>query len=222
MLCFATLIISDFLATSDDILTDGVEDIFGLAGLDKPDISILSDEFLDDVRNMKERNLAVELVERLLNDKIKSRAKGNVVQERKFSERLEAALLKYRNRAIETAQVIEEMISMAKDYEAQAHRGEELGLNNDEVAFYDALCQNESAIRELGDDILKKIAVEITEKLRSSTTVDWQKRDSVRARLRNLVRRTLRRYKYPPDKTPEAVELVMEQANELADDWSRE
>jgi type I restriction enzyme, R subunit len=202
------------------VVADGVEDIFGLAGLDKPDISILSDEFLDDVRNMKERNLAVELLERLLNDQIKSRTKGNVVQERKFSERLQAALQKYRNRAIETAQVIEEMIAMAKDFEAQSSRGEELGLNNDEVAFYDALSQNESAIRELGDDILKKIAVEITEKLRNSTTVDWQKRDSVRARLRNLVRRTLRRYKYPPDKTPEAVELVMEQANELADVWS--
>ena len=204
------------------VVADGIEDIFGLAGLDKPDISILSDEFLDDVRNMKERNFAVELLERLLNDKIKARTKGNIVQERKFSERLANALLKYRNRTIEAAQVIEEMIAMAKDYESQATRGDELGLNNDEIAFYDALRQNESAIRELGDDVLKKIAIEITEKLRSSTTVDWQNRDSVRARLRNLVRRTLRRYKYPPDKTPEAVELIMEQANELADSWSGE
>lgn len=204
------------------VVADGIEDIFGLAGLDKPDISILSDEFLDDVRNMKERNFAVELLQRLLNDKIKSRTKGNVVQERKFSERLANALLKYRNRAIEAAQVIEEMIAMAKDFDTQASRGEELGLNDDEIAFYDALRQNESAIRELGDDVLKKIAIEITQKLRSSTTVDWQKRDSVRARLRNLIRRTLRRYKYPPDKTPEAVELVMEQANVLADAWSGE
>ena len=203
------------------VVAEGVEDIFDLAGLDKPDISILSDEFLDDIRHMEQKNLAVELLQKLLNDKIKARTKGNVVQEKKFSERLQDALLKYRNRAIQTAQVIEELIAMAKDFETQATRGEELGLNQFELAFYDALCQNESAVRELGDDTLKKIAVEITEKLRRSTTVDWQNRDSVRAKLRNLVRLTLRRYRYPPDKTMEAVDLVMEQANALADEWSR-
>ncbi|WP_417449772.1 type I restriction endonuclease subunit R [Kordiimonas sp.] len=204
------------------VVADGVDDIFALAGLDSPDISILSDEFLDDLRHMKERNLAVELLQKLLNDKIKARTTNNVVQERKFSERLEAALLKYRNRAIETAQVIEELIAMAKDYQKAASRGEELGLKHDELAFYDAIAENESAVRELGDDTLKKIAVEITEKLRSSATIDWQKRDSVRARLRNLVRRTLRRYKYPPDKAPAAINLVMEQAETLADAWTND
>lgn len=203
------------------VVADGVEDIFDLAGLDKPDISILSDEFLEDVRLMEQKNLAVELLQKLLNDKIKARTKGNVVQEKKFSERLQDALLRYRNRAIQTAQVIEELIAMAKDFEKQATRGDDLGLNPFELAFYDALSQNESAVRELGDDTLKKIAVEITENLRRSTTVDWQNRDSVRAKLRNLVRLTLRRYRYPPDKTMEAVDLVMEQANALADAWSK-
>jgi len=202
------------------VVADGVDDIFALAGIDKPDISILSDEFLEDVRHMKERNLAVELLERLLNDKIKARTRGNVVQEKKFSERLGSALIKYRNRAIETAQVIEELIAMAKDYEAQAHRGEELGLSIGELAFYDALCDNESAVRELSDETLKKIAVEITEKLRKSTTVDWQHRESVRARLRNLVRLTLKKYKYPPDHQMEAIDLVLKQAEVLSDQFS--
>ena len=202
------------------VVADGVDDIFALAGLDSPDISILSDEFLDDLRHMKERNFAVELLQKLLNDKIKARTKNNVVQERKFSQRLESALLKYRNRAIETAQVIEELIAMAKDYQETASRGEELGLAQDELAFYDAIADNESAVRELGDDTLKKIAVEITEKLRSSATVDWQKRDSVRAKLRNLVRRTLRRYKYPPDQAQGAIDIVMQQAETLADVWT--
>lgn len=202
------------------VVADGVEDIFGLAGLEKPDISILSDEFLDDIRHMKERNLAVELLEKLLQDKIKSRTKNNIVQERKFSDRLSAALLKYRNRAIETAQVIEEMIAMAKEVTTEANKAEEMGLNQAEYAFYCAIAENESATRELGNDTLKKIAVEITEKLRRSTTVDWQKQDSVRAKLRNLVRLTLRRYKYPPDQAPEAIELIMKQANEIADSLS--
>ncbi len=199
------------------IVADGIEDIFGLAGLDKPDIGILSDEFLDDIRHMKERNLAVELLEKLLQDKIKARTKHNIVQEKKFSERLSAALLKYRNRAIETAQVIEEMIAMAKDFAKEASKASDMGLGDEEYAFYCAIAENESAVRELGDETLKKIAVEITEKLRKSTSVDWQKRDSVRAKLRNLVRLTLRRWKYPPDTAPEAIELVMKQANELAD-----
>jgi type I restriction enzyme R subunit len=130
-------------------------------------------------------------------------------------------LRKYHNRAIETAQVIEALIQMAKDFRSAIEKESELGLNNDEVAFYYALAENESAVRELGDEILKKIAVEITKKLRNSTTVDWQKRESVRAKLRILVRRTLRRYKYPPDKQKKAMQLVMEQAEALADEWSK-
>jgi type I restriction enzyme R subunit len=169
---------------------------------------------------MPHRNLALELLEKLLRDAIKARTRSNVVLEMKFGDRLLATLSRYHARAIETAQVIEELIQMAKDFQAALKREESLGLNPDEVAFYDALANNESAVRELGDEILKKIAVEITEKLRNSTSVDWQVRDSVRAKLRNLVRRTLRRWKYPPDRQDAAVELVMKQAEALCEGWS--
>ncbi|WP_439879522.1 type I restriction endonuclease subunit R [Pseudomonas prosekii] len=203
------------------IVADGVADIFALAGLDKPNIGLLSDEFMEDVRQMKSRNLAVELLEKLLRDEIKARTRNNVVQEKKYGDRLLETLRKYQNRAVETAQVIEELIQMAKDFRASLERDAALGLNPDEVAFYDALANNESAVRELGDDILKKIAVEITEKLRKSTTVDWQVRESVRARLRILVRRTLQRWKYPPKGEDAAIELVLRQAELLSSAWSR-
>jgi type I restriction enzyme, R subunit len=203
------------------VISEGVDDIFKLAGLERPDIGILSDAFLDEVRRLPQRNFAVELLQKLLNDEIKSHSRTNVVIEKKFSERLLAALNRYRSRAIESAQVIEELIGMAREFREAAKRGEKLGLNDSELAFYDALADNESAVRELGDDILKKIALELTEKLRNSTTVDWQKRESVRARLRNLVRITLRRYKYPPDKQDDAIRLVLAQAERLSDDWSR-
>jgi len=202
------------------VIAEGVADVFALCGLDKPNIGLLSEEFLEDVRRMPYRNLAVELLEKLLNDSIKSKTRNNVVQEKKYAERLQETLRKYNNRAIETAQVIEELIQMAKDFQAALAREAELGLTPDEVAFYDALANNESAVRELGDETLKKIAVEITEKLRKSTTVDWQVRDSVRARLKILVRRTLQRYKYPPDKAAEAIELVMKQAETLSNSWT--
>ncbi len=202
------------------IIADGVADIFTLAGLDKPNIGLLSDEFLEDVRRMKSRNLAVELLEKLLRDEIKARTRNNVVQEKKYGERLLETLRKYHNRAVETAQVIEELILMAKEFQAVLEREAALGLSTDEIAFYDALANNESAVRELGDDILKKIAVEITEKLRISTTVDWQVRESVRARLRILVRRCLQKWKYPPDQQADAVELVLKQAESLSNSWS--
>ena len=203
------------------VVAEGVEDIFKLAGLDRPDIGILSDAFLEEVRNLPQRNFAVELLQKLLNDEIKSRSRTNVILEKKFSDRLLAALNRYRSRAIESAQVIEELIQMAKEFREAAKRGENLGLNESELAFYDALADNESAVRELGDEVLKRIALELTEKLRNSTTVDWQKRESVRARLRNLVRITLRRYKYPPDMQEEAIRLVLDQAERLSDEWSR-
>ena len=202
------------------VIAEGVVDVFKLAGLDKPNIGLLSDEFLEDVRQMPYHNLAVELLEKLLKDNIKSKTSNNVVQEKKYSDRLQETLRKYNNRAIETAQVIEELIQMAKEFQEALKRNDKLGLQLDEVAFYDALANNESAVRELGDEILKKIAVEITEKLRKSTTVDWQVRDSVRARLRILVRRTLQRYKYPPDKAADAVELVLKQAEALSNAWT--
>ena len=203
------------------IVADGVADIFALAGLDKPNIGLLSDEFLEDVRQMESRNLAVELLEKLLRDEIKARARNNVVQEKKYGDRLLETLRKYHNRAIETAQVIEELIQMAKEFQAVLEREAALGLGQDEIAFYDALANNESAVRALGDDILKKIAIEITEKLRASTTVDWQVRESVRARLRILVRRCLQKWKYPPDQQADAVELVLKQAESLSNEWSK-
>lgn len=202
------------------VIAEGVVDVFKLAGLEKPNIGLLSDEFLEDVRQMPYHNLAVELLEKLLKDNIKSKTSNNVVQEKKYSDRLQETLRKYNNRAIETSQVIEELIQMAKEFQEALKRNDELGLQPDEVAFYDALANNESAVRELGDETLKKIAVEITAKLRKSTTVDWQVRDSVRARLRILVRRTLQRYKYPPDKATDAIELVLKQAEALSNSWT--
>ncbi|MCP9887523.1 type I restriction endonuclease subunit R [Cyanobium sp. ATX 6A2] len=202
------------------VVAEAVEDIFKLAGLDRPDIGLLSDAFLEEVRQLPQRNFAVELLQKLLNDEIKSRSRTNVVLEKKFSDRLAAALNRYRSRAIESAQVIEELIAMAKEFREAAKRGQNLGLNESELAFYDALANNESAVRELGDEVLKKIAFELTEKLRKSTSVDWKKRESVRARLRNLVRITLRRYKYPPDRQEEAIRLVLEQAERLSDEWA--
>lgn len=202
------------------VIAEGVTDVFALCGLNKPNIGLLSDEFLDDVRQMPQKNLAVELLEKLLKDAIRAKTRNNVVQEKKYADRLLETLRRYNNRAIETAQVIEELIQMAKDFQADLHREEGLGLSPDEVAFYDALANNESAVRELGDDILKKIAIEITEKLRKSTTVDWQVRESVRAQLRILVRRTLQKYKYPPDAAIEAVELILKQAEVLSNAWT--
>ncbi|HAF4008477.1 TPA: type I restriction endonuclease subunit R [Salmonella enterica] len=202
------------------VVATGVEDVFALAGLDKPNIGLLSDEFLEEVREMPQRNLAVELLEKLLNDGIHARSGNNVVQQKKYSDRLKAVLLKYNNRAIETAQVIEELIQMAKAFQDAMARDDALGLNPDEIAFYDALAENESAVRELGDDTLRKLAIEVTRQLRKSTTVDWQVRDSVRARLRVLVRQTLRKYKYPPDKTAGAVELILKQAEVISNHWT--
>lgn len=201
------------------IIAEGVDDIFSLVGLDKPNIGLLSPEFLEDVANLKEKNLAVELLERLLRDEVKARMKTDVVSEKKYSERILESMRKYHNRAIETAQVIEELVKMAKDMASDAEVAEKSGLNVDEIAFYRAPIQNESAVRELGDNNLRELAKYVTAQLRQSTTVDWQVRDSVRAKLRNLVRRALRKWKYPPDKAEEAINLCMKQAEALSDSW---
>ncbi|WP_027849446.1 type I restriction endonuclease subunit R [Marinospirillum minutulum] len=201
------------------VVAQGVDDIFSLVGLEKPNVGLLSPEFLDDVANLKEKNLAVDLLERLLRDEVKHRMKTDVVSEKKYSDRIMETLRKYHNRAIETAQVIEELIQMAKDMAEDAEMAEKSGLNPDEIAFYRALIQNESAVRELGDDNLRELAKYVTAQLRKSTTVDWQVRENVRARLRNLVRRALRRWKYPPDKADEAVELCLQQAEALSQSW---
>ncbi|OYO31692.1 type I restriction endonuclease subunit R [Janthinobacterium sp. PC23-8] len=202
------------------LVSNEVVDIFNAAGLDKPNIGILDDEFLSEVRNLPERNLAVELLERLLEGEIKSRFSTNVVQNNKFSEMLVNVIKRYQNRSIETAQVMEELIAMAKKFREAAGRGSELGLNADELAFYDALANNEESVRELGDETLKKIAHELTESLRQNVSVDWAVRDSVRAKLRLLVKRILRKYKYPPVKQDAVVQLILEQAESLCLEWS--
>lgn len=195
-------------------------DIFEAAGLDRPDIGVLSEEFLNDVRLLPHKNLAVELLERLLKSDIKSRFKTNVVQNKKFSDLLQNALNKYRNRAIETAQVIEELIAMAKEFREASERGDSLGLNPDEMAFYDALETNEASVRELGDSALRQIAVELTDQLRKNVSVDWSVRETVRAKLRLLVKRILRKYKYPPDLEQRAIDFVLQQAEVLSEAWS--
>jgi type I restriction enzyme R subunit len=198
------------------VVSESVVDIFDAVGLDKPNIGLLDDEFLAQVAKLPERNLAVELLERLLEGEIKSRFAGNIVQDRKFSELLADVIKRYQNRSIETAQVMEELVAMAKKFREAASRGETLGLTEDEVRFYDALASNESAVLQLSDETLKKIAHELTESLRQNLSVDWSKRESVRAKLRLLVRRILRKYKYPPDQQDAAITLVLEQAERLA------
>lgn len=182
-------------------------------------IGLLDDEFLAQVKNLPERNLAVELLERLLEGEIKSRFATNVVQQKKFSELLGNVVTRYQNRSIESSQVMEELVEMAKKFREASRRGEVLGLSEDEVKFYEALIENESAVRELSDEILKKIAQELTDNLRKNVTVDWAERESVRARLRLMVKRVLKKYKYPPDSAESAVEMVLEQAKALGESW---
>lgn len=201
------------------VVSGDVVDIFEAVGLDKPNIGLLDEAFLADVRNLPEKNLAVELLERLLEGEIKSRYSSNLVQEKKFSELLANVIKRYQNRSIETAQVIEELIEMAKKFAAASKRGEKLGLNEDELAFYDALATNEASVRELGDEILAKIAHELTASLRANVSVDWSSRESVRAKLRILVRRILRKYDYPPDKAEDAAQMILDQTEMLCEGW---
>jgi len=200
---------------SKAVASDEVVDIFAAAGLKKPDLSILSDEFLAEVRGMPQRNLAVELLRKLLAGEIKVRSKRNVVQARSFADLLEQAIKKYQNRAIETAQVIEELIGLAKHMRSAHTRGETLGLTEDELAFYDALETNDSAVKVLGEPTLTKIARELAEMVKKNVTIDWTVRENVRAQLRVLVKRILRKYGYPPDKQEKATQTVLEQAEVL-------
>jgi type I restriction enzyme R subunit len=202
------------------VVSDGVIDIFAAAGLKKPDISILSDEFLAEVQGMPQRNLAVELLQKLLKGEIRARSKRNVVQARSFAELLEQAVRKYQNRAIETAQVIEELIQLARDMRAASARGEALKLSEDELAFYDALEVNDSAVKVLGEPTLVKIARELVETVKRNVTIDWTVRENVRAQLRVIVKRILRKYGYPPDKQEKATQTVLEQAALLSQDWA--
>ncbi|MFH1081455.1 MAG: DUF3387 domain-containing protein, partial [Pseudomonadota bacterium] len=202
------------------VSSDEVIDIFAAAGLKKPDISILSDEFLAEVRGMPQRNLAVEMLRKLLDGEVKRRSRKNIVQGRSFAEMLENAIKRYQARAIEAAQVIEELIALAKDMREADRRGEALGLTEDEVAFYDALETNDSAVKVLGDETLRTIAQELLKTIRNNVTIDWTVRENVRAQMRVMIKRILRRYGYPPDKQARATELVLEQAEVLSRDWA--
>jgi len=202
------------------VAPEGVIDIFAAAGLETPDISILSEEFLAEVRGMPQRNLAVELLQKLLQGELKARRRKNVVQARSFAEMLERTLRRYQNRAIEAAQVIEELIEMAKGLREADRRGEVLGLSADELAFYDALETNDSAVAVLGDETLRGIARELVETVRNNVTIDWTLRENVRAQLRVLVKRILRKHGYPPDKQEKATQTVLEQAEELSREWA--
>jgi len=194
------------------VASDQVVDIFTMAGLDRPEISILSDQFLNEVRGMPQKNLAFEVLKKLLNDQIKTRSQNFLVESRSFSQMLEEAVRKYHNRAVEAAEVIEELIRLAKEMRAAHKRGESLGLAEDELAFYDALETNDSAVKVLGDETLRAIARELVETVRKNVTIDWTVRESVRAKLRTLVKRILRRHGYPPDKQEQATKTVLEQA----------
>jgi type I restriction enzyme R subunit len=205
---------------SKAIVSDKVIDIFDTVGLKKPDISILSDEFLEEVRGMPHKNLAFELLKKLLNDEIKTRRRKNLVQSRSFAEMLEKTIRKYQNKTIETAKVIEELIRLAKDMREANKRGEELNLTEDELAFYDALEVNDSAVKILGDETLKTIARELVDTIRKNVTIDWTLRESVQAKLRVLVKRILKKYGYPPDKQKKATETVLEQATLICKDWA--
>jgi type I restriction enzyme R subunit len=202
------------------VVSDEVIDIFAAAGLKKPNISILSDEFLAEIREMPQRNLAVEMLRKLLHGEIKTRGRKNVVQARSFADLLEKSITRYQNRAIETAQVIEELIALAKDMRAADQRGEQLGLNDDEVAFYDALEVNDSAVQVLGDQTLRIIAQELVRAVRNNLSIDWTVRENVRAHLRVLIKRILRKYGYPPDKQEKATQTVLEQAEALSRAWT--
>ncbi len=202
------------------VAPEGVIDIFAAAGLPNPDISILSDEFLENVRDMKHRNLAVDLLQKLLKNELVIRRRSNVVQARSFAEMLDATIRRYQNRSVEIIQVIEELIKIAREMRKAGERGEKLGLTEDEVAFYDALETNDSAVQVLGDETLCVIARELVTTVRSNVTIDWTLRENVRANLRRLVKRILRKYGYPPDKQEKATLTVIEQAEVLSAGWA--
>jgi len=202
------------------VVTDQVIDIFAAAGLRKPEISILSDAFLADVKGMPQKNLAIELLRKLLNDEIKNRMRKNLVQSRSFAEMLERTIRAYQNRTLESAEVIAELIKLAEEMREAQKRGEKLNLSEDEIAFYDALEVNDSAVKVLGDEILKEIARELVEMVRNNVTIDWTVKEFVRAKLRVMVKRILRKHGYPPDKQEKATQTVLEQAELIAADWA--
>jgi len=202
------------------VATDKVIDIFAAAGLKKPEISILSDAFLAEVMGMPQKNLAIELLRKLLNDELKSRMRKNLVLSRSFAEMLERTIRAYQNRTLESAEVIAELIKLAEEMREAQKRGEKLNLTDDEIAFYDALEVNDSAVKVLGDETLKSIARELVEIVHNNVTIDWTVKEFVRAKLRVMVKRILRKYGYPPDKQEKATRTVLEQAELIAAEWA--
>jgi type I restriction enzyme R subunit len=202
------------------VISTEIIDILAATGINSPDISILSDQFLGEIQKIKQKNLAIETLKKLLNDSIRSRSKTNIVETKSFSKRLEDAVARYHANAITTAEVLQELINLAKDIRASKARGEESGLTDEEIAFYDALAENNSAVEILGDDKLKLIAHELLISLKSNVSVDWAHRESARARLRILVKKILRKYGYPPDLQDSAVQTVLQQAEALSNNWA--
>ena len=208
---------------SDALISTEVIDIFQAAGLQNPEISglnILSDEFMAELKDMPRKNLALELLRRLLNDEIKNRSTRNIIQSKKFSEMLADAIKRYQNNAITAAEIIEELIRLAKDLKEADKRGENLNLDFRELAFYDALEVSDSAVKILGDEILKTIARELVESVKNSVTIDWEKKESVQAKMRVMIKRILKKYGYPPEKQDQAVIDILRQAKQMADDFS--
>jgi type I restriction enzyme R subunit len=201
------------------IASDQVVDIFSAAGLEKPELSILSEEFLKEIEDMKYKNVAIELLKKLLNDEIMLRSKKNLAKSKSLMEMLDSAVKRYQNNLLTTAEIIEELIRIAHEVNVADRRGGDMGLSEDELAFYDALETNDSAVKVLGDEQLRAIAREIAEKVKGNATIDWTIKESVRAKIMVIVRRILNKYGYPPDKQPAAIELVMKQAENLADEW---
>jgi type I restriction enzyme R subunit len=202
------------------IASDQVVDIFSAAGLEKPELSILSEEFLKEIEGMKYKNVAIELLKKLLSDEIKIRSKHNLAKSKSLMEMLDGAIKRYQNNLLTTAEIIEELIRIAREINAADKRGQDMGLSEDELAFYDALETNDSAVSVLGNEQLRAIAREIAEKVRCNATIDFTIKETARARIMVLVRRVLNKYGYPPDKQPAAIDLIMKQAENLAEVWS--
>jgi len=201
---------------SRSIAADGVIDIFSSVGLKRPDISILSEEFLAQVKQVPQRNLAVEALKKLLNDEIGVRSARNLIQYKSFSKMLKETVKRYKKKAITSAEAIEALLGLAREMREAYRRGEELGLSEGELAFYDALEVNDSAVKLLGDEVLKNIAIELVETVRRNTSIDWTVKESVRAKLRVMIKRVLRKHGYPPDKQEKATRTVLKQAEMIA------
>ncbi len=202
------------------IVSEQVVDIFDAAGIKKPELSVLDDDFLEEMRHMKHKNLALEVLKKLLNDEIKLRTKHNVVQGKTLMQMLEASIKRYQNNLITAAEIIKEMIDLAKEIKEADKRGEKLGLSKDELAFYDAVSNNESAKDLLGDEVLLKLARVLVERVKTNATIDWTVKESVRKKLKVVVKRTLRQYGYPPDLQKLATDTVLQQAEALAEFWN--